>query len=187
MIHSNFNRNFSETGTQDCDDEDEGTCDENSIEEMCRSLFGNDLSRLGIDLYFCDVGTLLHLAFVDFFGLSRPPYKFHKFRFDGLRSLNEVKGLIIPYHKQRIRGDESSELMFPCTGKILDGWENLDSKTVHQRHINGVWRPLQERLDDPRVDSHGDLRLSATSFWNAVAMTYLTIQSCTSDGKGRVC
>lgn len=127
MVHGNFDCNFPEPSTQDCDDEDERACDENSVEEMCSSLFGNNRSRLLIYLHFCDDGALLRLAFFNFFGLSCPPYKFHEFRFDGLRSLNKVKGIIVPYHKQRIRSDESGELMFPCTGEVFDGWENLDS------------------------------------------------------------
>jgi hypothetical protein len=68
-----------------------------------------------------------------------------------------MQGIIVPYDQQALRCHEGGELVFPRPRQIVNGGEDLDSEAVHERHINRVWRPLQESLDYSRINSHSTL------------------------------
>jgi hypothetical protein len=53
--------------------------------------------------------------------------------------------------------------VLPGTGQIVDRGEDLDPQAIHERNVNGVWRPLQEGLDDSRVDRHGALHVESSA------------------------
>jgi hypothetical protein len=149
---------LSVTGSEKSDNDDEGDGDEDGVHEMCWAVLGKNLATLCVDLLLDHTRALLGQRLVgDLFRLTGLPDKLHELAFDQLGTGDEVVGIVIPDDKKCLGGNEGSELMLAGSGEIFHGGKNLNSETVHERHIDGVGRPGKESLDDARVDSHGAL------------------------------